>query len=234
MAGGYTTLIVAEAMSGRVPPLGRATAPPGSDVPIFCAFRPFPRSQLRARISPRAPSQSSMTAPPPHGPDVSQKSTVSIPRAAARSLLATFAVAKQTARALSSVLAVQTACGFSLSSQTPLRSRGSSAISSRSAVLRRGSYARHCTEIHPQLPRRLLSLQPHRQGIPPGIAARLWVHSFRSLTFQNRATSVPAPVPSTTEPTMPHFGPPCSRAPVLAQRVMRMKIAISRLPESQR
>jgi len=134
--------------------------------------------------------------------------------------------AQQTARAPSSVLAVETACGFSLSSQTPLRSIESSAILSRSAVLRRGSYARHCTEIHPQLPRRLLSLEPHRRGRFSKIVAGLRVHSFPSLTLQDLAIPVPAPVPSTKESSLPHFEPPISRAPVLTQRVLRMKIAI--------
>jgi len=38
----------------HVPPLGRATAPPGSAVPTSCAFRRFPRHHLRARITPSA------------------------------------------------------------------------------------------------------------------------------------------------------------------------------------
>ena len=131
-------------------------------------------------------------------------------------------VAQQTARALSSVLAVETACGFWPSSQTLPRSTESSAISSRSAVLRQGSYARHCTEIHPQLPRRLLSLEPHRRGLLPTIAARLRVHFFPSLTVQDLAIPVPAPVPSPEVSSMPLLGPPFSRAPVLTQRVLRI------------
>jgi hypothetical protein len=163
----------------RVPPLGRATVPPGSAVPTSCAFRRFSRHHLRARITPRAPRRRE----PPH---------------------------------LSS-----------LSSPTPLRSTGSSAISLRSAVPRRGSYARHRTEIHPQLPCRLLSLEPHRQGLLPTIASRLLVHFFPPLTLQDLAIPVPVPVPITKESSVPQFGPPCSRALTLTQRVLRIRIAIS-------
>jgi hypothetical protein len=59
-----------------------------------------------------------------------------------------------------------------------------------------------------------------------GSLARLRVHSFPCLSLQNHAIPVPAPF---KESSVPHLGPPCSRAPVLAQRVMRMKIAISQL-----
>jgi len=165
-----------------------------------------------------------MAAPPPHGPGLSQRSTASIPRAAA---IAARRAAE--ARALSSVLAVEKACGFSLSSPTLLRLTGSSAISSRSALPRRGSYARHCTEIHPQLPRRLLSLEPHRRGRFSKIVAGLRVHSFPSLTLQDLAIPVPVPVPITKESSVPHFGPSCSRALTLTQRVLRLKIAFSHL-----
>jgi hypothetical protein len=75
-------------------------------------------------------------------------------------------------------------------------------------VPRRGSFPRHRTEIHPQLPRRLLSLQPHRRGLLPRSAARLRVHSFPSLTLQDLAIPVSAPIPSTEESSMPHIGPP--------------------------
>jgi hypothetical protein len=67
-------------------------------------------------------------------------------------------------------------------------------------------------------PRRLLSLQSHRRGLLPRIAARL----------QDLAISVPAPIPSTNQSSARHFAPPCSRAPALAQSISRIGIAVSR------
>jgi len=65
------------------PPLGRATAPPGSAAPTSCASLRCLRHHLRAKIPLSAPRPSSMGAPPPHGPASSQNPTAPITRAAA-------------------------------------------------------------------------------------------------------------------------------------------------------
>jgi hypothetical protein len=160
-------------------------SPPGSAVPTSCAFRRFPSHHLRARITPSAPSQSSMAVPAPLGSALSQRSTASIP----------WATAGCAVNGESPLICPR--CGNSMRVLAmitdPFRSTGSSAISSRSAVPRRGSYTRHCTEIHPQLPRRFLSLGPHRRGLFSKIVAGLRVHFFHSLALLDLAVPALAP-----------------------------------------
>jgi hypothetical protein len=58
----------------------RAHVPSGSAAPTSCASLRCPRHPPMSRITPGLPSQSSMDAPPPHGPDSLQRSTAPTPR----------------------------------------------------------------------------------------------------------------------------------------------------------
>jgi hypothetical protein len=202
------------------PPLGRATASPGSAVPTSCAFRRFPRSHLRARITPRA--------------------------------LKSFEYGRASstwARLIAKIYGVDPLGGSRLRSKRREPSHLSSLCKqhARSRCHPRPLSGREdpppshqdrpCPAGAPFRATALRSTPNSRVGFARssriaevcsrGSIARLRAHSFPCLSLQDFAIPVSAPFPSTKEPSVPHFGPPCSRAPVLAQRVMRMKIAIS-------
>jgi hypothetical protein len=83
-------------------------------------------------------------------------------------------------------------------------------------------FERHSAQARPPISLSKVALEEQR--------AKVLFHfsynpSFPSLTLQDLAIPVPVPVPITKESSVPHFEPPIRRAPVLTQRVLRMKIA---------